>query len=78
MDIFGRKENFSGKKRTNSGGFLQKGPLSDQGLIKQTYLAALQEEDKTGGDGGGEFMFDLGGEEGGDNREEGGFAGLFN
>ena len=36
-----------------------------------------QEEDRTGGDGGGEFMFNLGGEEGGEDREEGGFAGLF-
>jgi hypothetical protein len=33
-----------------------------------------QEEDRTGGD---KFTFNLGGEEGGETREEGGFAGLF-
>ena len=41
MDFLDQKADFSGKKRTNLGSFFQKDPLSDQGLIKQTYLAAL-------------------------------------
>ena len=40
-DFFAQKKNFSGKKKTNLEAFFQKGPLSDQGLIKRTYLAAL-------------------------------------
>ena len=38
----GQKADFSGKKRTNLEAFFWRGPLSDQGLIKRTYLAALQ------------------------------------
>ena len=41
LEFLGRKTDFSGKRRTNLGAFFKKGPLSDQGLIKQTYLAAL-------------------------------------
>ena len=41
LDFLGQKTDFLGKKRTNLGAFFQKCPLSDQGLIKQTYLAAL-------------------------------------
>ena len=41
MDFLGQKADFSSKKRTNLGAFFQKNPLSDQGLIKHTYLAAL-------------------------------------
>ena len=41
MDLFGQKADFSGKKRTNLGAYFQKGLISDQGLIKWTYLAAL-------------------------------------
>ena len=41
LDIFVQKADFSSKKRTNLEAFLIKGPLSDQGLIKRTYLAAL-------------------------------------
>jgi hypothetical protein len=37
----GQKADFIGKNRTNLRAFFQKCPLSDQGLIKQTYLAAL-------------------------------------
>ena len=40
-DFLGQKTDFSGKKRTILGAFLQNGPLSDQGLIKRAYLAAL-------------------------------------
>ena len=40
--FFGQKADFSGKKRTNLGAFFGNGPLSDQGLLKRTYLAALQ------------------------------------
>ena len=40
--FFGPKADFSGKKRTNFRPFFfLKGPVSDQGLIKRSYLAAL-------------------------------------
>ena len=39
--FFGKKVDFSGKKKTNLGAYFQKVPISDQGLIKRTYLAAL-------------------------------------
>jgi hypothetical protein len=42
LDFFGQKSDFSGKKRTDLGAFFEKGPLSDQGLIKRTYLPALE------------------------------------
>ena len=38
---FWPKTDFLGKNRTNLEVFFFKGPLSDQGLIKRTYLAAL-------------------------------------
>ena len=41
LDFLGRKADFSDKKRTDLRAFYQKGPLSDQGLIKRTYLAEL-------------------------------------
>ena len=43
MDYLDQKADFLGKKRTNFGAFFQKGPQSHQGLIKRTYLAALDQ-----------------------------------
>ena len=42
-----QEADFSGKKRTNLGAYFQKGLMSDQGLIKRTYLAALLRLNKT-------------------------------
>ena len=38
--LFRQKSNFSGKNRTHFGAYFQKGLISDQGLVKRTYLAA--------------------------------------
>ena len=37
----GQKADFSGKKRTNLGAYFHSGLISDQSLIKRSYLAAL-------------------------------------